>query len=364
LPPSEALSIITPVILSGGSGTRLWPVSRAARPKQLRPLVGETSLLAQTLERLAAAEDGLFGQAAIITNTAHLPETLRQIAGVDPPPQLILEPVGRNTAACAAIAALWKAASGDREGLVLLAASDHHMPDPAAFRRAAASAVGAARAGYLVTFGIRPTHPETGYGYVRQGPPFEGIFEAAGFVEKPDLDTARRYLADGGYYWNASYFLFRADRMIEEMKRLQPEILRAADASLARAGREGTAITLDPDAFSACPSDSIDYAIMERADRVALAPVDAAWSDLGSWAAIWDASAKDPAGNAVHGPALLLDARDCLVHSDGPMVAVVDGADLIVVVEDGAVLVAHRASAQKVKSIVDALKKAGREDLL
>ncbi len=358
------MSIITPVILSGGSGTRLWPASRAAHPKQLRKLIGERSLIQATMDRLAPGPDGLFGPAAIVTNTAHADEIGRQLDGFDPKPLLILEPFGRNTAPCAAVAAAWRVEQGDPEGLVLLAPSDHYIPDSAPFRRVAGAAVEAARAGRLVTFGIKPTHPETGYGYIRLGDPLGDIFEAAEFVEKPDLETALGYLADGRYYWNGGYFLFRADRMLEEMRRQQPAILKAAEASLSAAARRPGVIALDAAAFEACPSDSIDYAIMEKAEGVAVAPLDTAWSDLGSWAAIWEVSRRDGAGNAVTGDVIVLDAKDCLVRSDGPLVTVIDAADLIVVVEGGAVLVAPRSSAQRVKEIVDALKRAGRTDLI
>ncbi len=358
------MPVVTPVVLSGGAGTRLWPASRVASPKQLHRLVGDYSLLQGTLKRVSQGADAPFGPGVVICNRAYAQETRQQLAGIDPAPLLILEPFGRNTAACAAVAAAWKIQEGDPEGLVLLAASDHHMADPAPFRRAVAAAVDAAIEGWIVTFGIKPTAPETGFGYVRRGPALGGVFESAGFVEKPDLETARSYLADGSYYWNASYFLFRADRMWREMEERQPRIAEAAMAALKAGERRDGMIHLDETAFDACPSDSIDYAVMEKADRIALAPVDADWSDLGSWAAIWEASAKDAAGNAVAGEAVLLGSSGCLVNSDGPMVAVIDGLDLVVVVKDGAVLVAPRNQAQKVKAVVEALKAAGRADLL
>ena len=357
------MSIVTPVVLSGGAGTRLWPASRAAHPKQLHRLVGDVSLMQATLARVAPGPGSPFGPAVVIGNHAYAEQTRAQFEGLDPEPLLILEPFGRNTAACAAVAAAWKAES-DPEGLILLAAADHHMPDPAPFRRAVASAVEAARSGRIVTFGVKPSHPETGYGYIRQGAPLGEVFEAAAFVEKPDVATAEGYLADGGYYWNAGYFLFRADRMLEEMDRLQPAIAQASRAALAAARRTPGVIALDAAAFEACPSDSIDYAIMEKTPLVAMAPVDAAWSDLGSWAAIWDASPKGPGGHVLSGDTVVIGGQGCLVHSDGPTVAVVDGLDLIVVVKDGAVLVAPRRGAQRVKAVVEALKAAGRHDLL
>lgn len=351
--------IVHPVIMSGGAGTRLWPTSRAASPKQFHALVGGDALLARAIGRLTAP--GLFGRPVVVCNRAHA-ERVRTLLGKAP--RLMLEPVGRNTAACAAAAALL-IAEDDPQGLILLAPADHLMTDPAPFQAAVATAREAAAEGRLVTFGIAPTRPETGYGYIRAGQPLGAVLEAAAFVEKPDLVTAESYLADGGYLWNAGYFLFRADRMIEEMARLQPEILRQARTAVSIGVRDGADLALDAEAFAACPSDSLDYAIMEKAERVAVAPVrGAGWDDLGSWAAVWDASDKDSAGNAVSGPAVLVDAANCLVSSDGPMVAVCDVEDLIVVVTKDGVLVTHKGGAQKVKAVVEALKAAGRGDLL
>jgi mannose-1-phosphate guanylyltransferase/mannose-6-phosphate isomerase len=349
--------------MSGGAGTRLWPASRSASPKQLHRLVGERTLLQQSIDRVGAAD--LFAPPIIVCNERYARQVREQLADLPSPPRMILEPFGRNTAAVAACAAAWLSRQGHGEDLILLAPSDHLMARPEAFREAVRRAVPAARAGWLVTLGVTPTCPETGYGYIRMGAPTEGVFAAEAFVEKPDPATAQRYLDDGGYVWNAGYFLFQADRMLAELTRLQPRILASCEAAVAGASPQGEdAILLEPKAFAACPSDSIDYAIMEKAERIAVAPMDAGWSDLGSWQAVWEASARDHAGNAVAGPAVLEATRGCLVQSDGPLVGAVGVHDLMIVVSGGAVLVAPRDQAQQVKALVERLKAEGREDLL
>jgi mannose-1-phosphate guanylyltransferase / mannose-6-phosphate isomerase len=356
---------IVPVVMSGGAGTRLWPASRQARPKQLHKLAGERTLLQGTLDRMGAGADGLFAAPVVVCNARYADQVRAQLSGLPSPARLILEPFGRNTAAVAACAALWMAREGRPDGLILLAPSDHLMAHEEAFRAAVRRAVPAARAGRLVTLGVTPTRPETGYGYIRMGAPLGDIFEAEAFVEKPDAATARAYLEDGSYVWNAGYFLFRADRMLEEMARLQPAIVAACEKAVGLGSAQGDdALLLDPDAFAACPSDSIDYAVMEKAEAIAVAPMDAGWSDLGSWQSVWEAADQDTDGNAVAGPAILEGAHGCLVQSDGPMVALVGVTDLVVVVSDGAVIVAPRDQTQRVKAVVDRLKAEGREDLL
>ena len=359
------MDAIIPVVMSGGAGTRLWPASRAANPKQLHALVGPRTLLQETMERMAPGDDGLFDAPVIVCNRAYADQVRKQLAGLPSPPRLILEPFGRNTAAVAACASAWLAAKGRPEALILLAPSDHRMAATGPFRDAVRRAAGAARDGRLVTLGVTPTRPETGFGYIRMGGALGEVFEAEAFVEKPDAATAQAYLEDGRYVWNAGYFLFRADTMLWEMRRLQPEILAACEAAVAKAAPQGAdAILLDPDAFAACPAQSVDYAVMEKSEAIAVAPMDAGWSDLGSWQAVWEDSEKDLDGNAVSGPGVLTDAEGCLVRSDGPTVAVLGVKDLIVVVSDGAVLVAPRDRAQDVKMVVEALKASGREDLL
>lgn len=349
--------------MSGGAGSRLWPLSRVASPKQLHTLAGDGSLLRQTLDRLAAAPD-LFGPAVVVCAAAHEQAVRAQLTGLGQPPRLILEPVGRNTAACAAVAAGWAAREIGPEALALLAPADHLISSADAFAAAIERAVPAARDGRLVTLGVRPTRPETGYGYIRLGPPLGEVFEAAEFVEKPDLATAERYLDHGGYLWNAGYFLFRADRMLAEIARLQPEIASRAAEALAKGVVNDGAVALNEPAFAAAPSDSLDYAVMEKAGSVAVAALDAGWSDVGSWQSVWEAAPKDEAGNAIVGHALALESEGCLVRGDGPTVALWGGTDLVVVATPDAVLVMPRSQSQKVKAVVEALKARGRADLL
>ncbi|MEP6967907.1 MAG: mannose-1-phosphate guanylyltransferase/mannose-6-phosphate isomerase [Pseudomonadota bacterium] len=355
---------ITPVVMSGGAGSRLWPVSVAARPKQLHALTGDQTLLRRTVDRFAHAP-GLFGAPIVVCGAAHEALVREQFAGDPEPPRLILEPVGRNTAACAAVAAYWVAGSEGPDRLILLAPADHLVASPVAFADAVRRAVPAAEAGDLVSLGVRPTHPETGYGYIRLGQPRGDVFEAAQFVEKPDRETAERYLAHGGYLWNGGYFLFRADRMIEEMERLAPEIAARAREAVDRGlPIDGGGLRLDPAAFAAAPSDSVDYAIMEKAGRIAVAPLDAGWSDVGSWSSVWDNANKDEDGNVLLGDVLAIDAQGCFVRSDGPMVAVAGVGDLIVVATADAVLVVPRHGAQKVKNVVARLVAMKRVELL
>ncbi len=359
------LAVVTPVVMSGGAGTRLWPISRADRPKQLHALSGERSLLRLTLDRLAAAPD-LFGPAIVVCSAAHEAAVREEAAaGGGAAARLVLEPVGRNTAACAAVAASWVGELAGPDRLVLLAPADHLVASPNAFAEAVRRAVPAARAGRIVSLGVRPTHPETGYGYIRLGPPIDGVFEAAEFVEKPDLATATRYLEHGGYLWNGGYFLFRADRMVDAFALLAPDILAQARAAVA-AGRPilGGGLALDPAAFAAARSDSIDYAVMEKAERIAVAPLDAGWSDIGSWRAVWEAAAKDGNGNVASGEVVLDGVRDSLVRAEGPLVAVIGLEGVSVIARPDAVLVMPLAEAQRCKAVVDELRGKGRLDLL
>jgi mannose-1-phosphate guanylyltransferase/mannose-6-phosphate isomerase len=348
---------LIPVLLSGGSGTRLWPLSRETHPKQFQPLVGEQSLLQATWRRL----DGLAGagRPIVVANEEHrfmVAEQLRQ-AGVTPS-ALLLEPVGRNTAPAIAAAAL-QAQSEGADPLLLVLPSDHVIRDEAGFRAAVLAAKPAAEAGALVTFGIVPTGPETGYGYI-QAAPGDGVRAVARFVEKPDLATAEAYVAGGGYFWNSGMFLFRASRYLEELRRFAPDMVAAVRAALAAGKRDADFLRLDRAAFEACPADSIDYAVMEKTGAAAVLPIDVGWSDVGSWSALWEIADQDADGNAHHGDVLALGCRNTLAWGGRRLVSLLGLQDVIVVDTDDALLVAARDQVQQVKDIVARLKAQGR----
>ena len=354
---------IHPVILSGGSGTRLWPLSRAAYPKQLMPLISELSLLQETVRRVG--DPGRFAAPLLICNDEHrfmVAEQLRAI-GVAAS-RIVLEPVGRNTAPAAAAAALLIAAD-DPDALMLLLPSDHHIGDTARFRAAVDAAAAAAQTGALVTFGMAALRPETGYGYILRGdklPGLDGCFQVARFVEKPDRATAESYVADGRYAWNSGMFLFKAGQLIAEMERHAPEVLAAARAAVSGAGSDLDFVRLDARTFAKAPSISIDYAVMEKTDRAVVVPAEMGWTDVGSWGALWDIAPRDGDGNTLIGDVIAADTRNSYVRGDGRLVAVVGIEDVIVVDTADAVLVVPRARAQEVKEVVDRLKAANRSE--
>ena len=348
---------LVPVILSGGSGTRLWPLSRESHPKQFLPLVGEHSMLQQTCLRLR----GLPGADSplVVANEEHrflVAEQLRQVGAA--PSALILEPVGRNTAPAIAVAAL-QAMAGGQDPVLLVLPSDHVIADEPGFRDAVLAALPAAEAGKLVTFGIVPTAPETGYGYIKAAPG-EGLRAVERFVEKPDAATAQGYLADGGYYWNSGMFAFRASRYLAELRANRPEMVAAARAALAGAKPDVDFLRLDKAAFSASPSDSIDYAVMERTSDAAVLPIDVGWNDVGSWSALWSVVEQDGGGNAHRGDVLARDCRGTLAIGDKRLIALIGLEDTVVIDTDDAVLVAKKDRVQDVKEIVSALKSAKR----
>jgi mannose-1-phosphate guanylyltransferase/mannose-1-phosphate guanylyltransferase/mannose-6-phosphate isomerase len=352
---------VLPVILSGGSGSRLWPMSRELFPKQLQALLGTRTMLQETVERVSGPA---FEAPMVVCNDSHrfiIAEQMRQM-GVTPG-EIVLEPVARNSAPAIAVGAL-RALERFADPLILVLAADHRIGDVAAFRAAVAAAVPVAAAGHLVAFGITPTGPATGYGYIRKGAPVgDGASRVDRFVEKPPLADAERMVADGRHLWNGGLFLFPARTLIEEMERLAPAVVAAARAGVAAARRDIDFLRLDATAFAASPDISIDYAVMEKTDRAAVVPMDVEWSDIGSWAALWDVAEKDAAGNAVVGDAVFEGTRNSYVRSDsGLLTAVVGLDDVVVVTTEDAVLVCARDKAQDVKKVVERLKAAGREE--
>ncbi|WP_374499975.1 mannose-1-phosphate guanylyltransferase/mannose-6-phosphate isomerase [Pseudoxanthomonas sp.] len=346
---------LQPVLLSGGSGTRLWPLSREAYPKQFLPLAGDDTMVQATWRRVEALADLA---PIVVANEEHrflVAEQLRQVGA--PVPAILLEPVGRNTAPAIAAAAL-QAMAGGADPLLLVLPSDHVVRDVAGFQRAVREASSAAEAGALVTFGIVPDAPETGFGYI-QAEAGDGLRLVLRFVEKPDAATARSYLDAGGYYWNSGMFLFRASRYLEELARFRPDIVDAVRAAHAAARHDGDFVRLDKDAFSACPSDSIDYAVMEKTADAMVLPVDIGWNDVGSWSALWDVAERDADGNAHHGDVIAVDSRNSYAYAQR-LVALVGVDDIVVVETDDAVLVARKDKVQEVKQVVARLKQEQR----
>jgi mannose-1-phosphate guanylyltransferase/mannose-6-phosphate isomerase len=352
---------LVPVVLSGGAGTRLWPLSRELYPKQLLPLVGAQTLLQQTVTRLEGA-----GASApiVVCNEAHrflVAEQMRA-AGYKPD-AVLLEPVGRNTAPAIALAAhAALAANQSSDVLLLVLPADHVIQDTAAFQRAVKVAARLGEAGALVTFGVVPTAPETGYGYILRGAVCDEAFEIERFVEKPPLATAEKYLASGNYYWNSGMFLFGARRYLAELHKFAPDIAVASAAAFQAAQRDLDFVRIDAAAFTACRAESIDYAVMERAADAVVVPLDAGWSDVGSFAALHAASVADAAGNVLQGDVVAWDTQGCLVSAGSRLVATVGLQDHVVIETSDAVLVAPRARTQDVKQLVSLLKAAGRTE--
>lgn len=352
---------IIPVIMSGGAGSRLWPASRQAMPKQLLPLVTDQTMVQETAERLSGE---LFHPPVFICNAAHAKTIRAQMAEIDRPiGAIIVEPMGRNTAPCAVVAAL-HAQISDPEALILLAPADHHVTKPDAFRRSVAAAMTAAKNGNLVTFGISPDGPETGYGYIQQGESLSpGAFEVKAFKEKPDRDTAQGYLDQGGYFWNAGIFLFSPKALLSEMQSFHPEIVEQASLAYKKANLKSGEIDLDEKSFAACPSESIDYAVMEPTDKAAVVPANIGWNDIGSFTSL-HALKKGENGNAISGDVITHDTHNSLIETDGPLVTTVGMDGFAVIVKDGSILVAKLDAAQDVKKIVEALKADNRSDKL
>jgi mannose-1-phosphate guanylyltransferase / mannose-6-phosphate isomerase len=356
---------IHPVVLSGGSGTRLWPLSRAMYPKQFIRFSEDQaeSFLSSTLLRLPATAG--FAEPVVIGNNDHrfLIEDEAQRSGVAPR-AIILEPLARNTAPAIAVAALFIARE-DPAGVLVVMPSDHVIRDEPGFVAAVRRAAEVARTGKLVLFGVTPSEAHTGYGYIRRGAPlagFEGAYSVAAFAEKPDKITAEHYLASGDYSWNSGIFVFGARTFLEELARLEPKMLEAARDALADAKEDLGFLRLDADAFARAPAISVDYAVMERTASAAVLPVDIGWSDVGSWSSLWEISNHDSEGNVVVGDALLEQTRDCYVHSERALVSTLGVQDLVIVDTPDALLVADRSRAQEVSGIVAHLKHTKRKE--
>ncbi|MBI4756205.1 MAG: mannose-1-phosphate guanylyltransferase/mannose-6-phosphate isomerase [Betaproteobacteria bacterium] len=360
---------IQPVILCGGSGTRLWPLSRDQYPKQLLSLTGQQTMLQATASRLDGATLPAGSSVLppiLVSNEDYrfiTAEQLRQNGQRSA--AIVLEPVGRNTAPALTLAAL-SATSAGGDPVLLVMPADHVIRDTSAFCAAAFDGARLAEEGRFVTFGITPSAPETGYGYIRCGKPLDGqgrdVFEIASFVEKPDLPTAKRYLASGEYFWNSGIFMMKASRWIEEIHRFRPDIADSCGSAIATCRRDSDFLRVDKAAFESCPSDSIDYAVMEKVDSAVVIPVDAGWSDVGAWDALWQIGDKDDGGNVTKGDVLLHDTRDTLAISESRLVACVGLRDVVVVETPDAVMVAHKDRTQDVRQIVNRLKREGRAE--
>lgn len=356
--------MILPVIMAGGSGSRLWPMSRTQYPKQFLSLAGDSTMLQSTVKRL----DGLpCERPMIICNETHRFIAAEQLRAIDALDTILLEPIGRNTAPAIALAALHAVENKDDPVLLVLAA-DHIIQAVDVFQHVVLEAEQLALAGHMVTFGIVPQRPETGYGYINAGETVTQAGVAAAyrvdrFVEKPDLATAQQYVDSGAYYWNSGMFMFRASRYLEELEKFRPDILAACRASMQSLERDLDFVRLDETAFAQCPDESIDYAVMEKTDAAVVVPLDAGWDDVGAWSALWDIGEKDSAGNVCEGDVWNHDSSNCYLHAEDKMIATVGLRDTVVIETLDGVLVADRHRVQEVKKIVEQLKQAGRSEV-
>ncbi|WP_440467197.1 mannose-1-phosphate guanylyltransferase/mannose-6-phosphate isomerase [Pseudomonas sp. YH-1] len=351
-----------PVILSGGSGSRLWPLSRKQYPKQFLALTGEHTLFQQTLERLVF--EGM-EPPVVVSNQEHRFIVQEQLEALSLKTQsILLEPFGRNTAPAVAIAAMKLMAEG-RDELLLILPADHVIEDQRAFQRALALATNAAEKGEMVLFGVPADRPETGYGYIKSGDERglpDGVIRVERFVEKPDEARAQQFVEEGGYFWNSGMFLFRASRFLEELKKHDADIYDTCLLALERSQHDGDLINIDAATFECCPDNSIDYAVMEKTRRACVVPLAAGWNDVGSWSSIWEVHDKDVNGNVTMGDVVVHDSHNCLVHGNGKLVSVVGLEDIVVVETKDAMMIAHKDRVQDVKKVVNQLDAAGRSE--
>jgi len=348
--------MIKAVIMAGGSGTRLWPLSRAAHPKQFLALHGEGTMLQNTVKRLSGLD---VQSSVVICNEEHRFFVAEQLREIDKLDAIILEPVGKNTAPAIALAAFL---AREDDPLLLVLAADHVVQDEVMFTKAVSDALPLAESGKLVTFGIVPQDANTGYGYIKRGKPQDTGFIVDQFVEKPSIEVAKDYLASGEYYWNSGMFLFKASRYLEELKKFRPDIYQTCKSAVIETDADLDFLRINKEKFEACPSESIDYAVMEKTDDAVVVPMDAGWSDIGSWSSLWEISEKDSNGNATYGDVILHESNNSYVRTDGKLIAVIGVDDLVIVGTKDVLVVAHKDSVQNVKTVVEKLKSESRPE--
>lgn len=349
---------ITPVILAGGTGSRLWPMSRALHPKQFLKLASGNSMLQDTVKRTNSLTSN---KNIVICNDEHRFLTAEQLREVNQLGQIILEPTGRNTAPAIALAAI-QLMKQDPEALMLVLSADHVIKNQSAFEKSVTEAFEAAKEGKMVTFGVVPTHPETGYGYIKRGGEQLGGYNVDQFVEKPTKDVALEYLESGEYYWNSGMFLFKASRYLEELQQHRPAIFQACQNAMENTAEDLDFIRVNEEEFRQCPEDSIDYAVMENTNSAVVIPLDAEWSDVGAWSALWDISEKDQDNNVLDGDVITHNSHNCYLKSEQRLIAAVGVDNLVVVETKDAILVAYKDDVQQVKEIVEKLKASGRTE--